>query len=329
MALNRTLVVTTINAPNAILRALNEGAAANGWRFIVVGDTKTPPAFTLAPAQYLDVAAQVREYAAFCELLPTRHYARKNVGYLLAARLGADEMVETDDDNMPRAEFFSVDSADQMRPWVSSSARWHNVYGHFSETDVWPRGYPLELLHTKGTLTTRRAVSRRLIIQGLADGNPDVDAVFRMTRPLPLDFHRAESVVVAPGTWCPFNSQNTIFKREVFPLLYLPSYCSFRMTDIWRSFVAQRIIWERAEGVEFTSATVFQERNAHELIRDFQDEVPGYLNNARICARLESVRLDGADLNRSLVLCYEQLVALKLIDEKELPLLRRWIAHFE
>jgi hypothetical protein len=28
------------------------------------------------------------------------------------------------------------------------------------------------------------------------------------------------------------------------PLLYLPSHCCFRMTDIWRSFIAQRCLWE-------------------------------------------------------------------------------------
>ena len=65
----------------------------------------------------------------------------------------------------------------------------------------------------------------------LAD--PDVDAVYRLTRKTPLFFDRAaEPVVLASDTWTPFNSQNTLFYREAFPLLYLPCHVSFRMTDI-------------------------------------------------------------------------------------------------
>ena len=92
------------------------------------------------------------------------------------------------------------------------------------------------------------------------------------------------------GAWCPFNSQNTTFFRKVFPLLYLPAHCSFRMTDIWRSFVAQRILHHLGHPVLFHEATVWQERNDHCLHRDFLDEVPGYQNNHAIREAL--IRLD-------------------------------------
>ena len=48
------------------------------------------------------------------------------------------------------------------------------------------------------------------------------------------------------------------------------------MTDIWRSFVAQRILQENDWAVLFHAPTVSQERNEHDLMRDFADEVPGY-----------------------------------------------------
>ena len=82
------------------------------------------------------------------------------------------------------------------------------------------------------------------IQQGLADGNPDVDAIFRLVLPLPMNFGRKPPIALCRGAWCPFNSQNTSWWPAAYPLLYLPAYCSFRMTDIWRSFVAQRICWE-------------------------------------------------------------------------------------
>ena len=54
-----------------------------------------------------------------------------------------------------------------------------------------------------------------------------------------------------------------------YPLLYLPAYCSFRMTDIWRSFVAQRIAWENGWRLLFHGPTMEQERNVHDLMKDF------------------------------------------------------------
>ncbi|MGD1699535.1 STELLO glycosyltransferase family protein [Dapis sp. BLCC M229] len=58
------------------------------------------------------------------------------------------------------------------------------------------------------------------------------------------------------------------------------------MTYIWRSFVAQRICWENGWRVLFYSPTVYQERNFYNLMRDFEDEVSGYLNNDKIAKSL-------------------------------------------
>jgi hypothetical protein len=197
------------------------------------------------------------------------------------------------------------------------------VYSLFADDHVWPRGFPLEYLHREvmPAMTTRTI--RASLIQFLADGDPDVDAVFRLTRPQRVSFHRRSPVELRPGTWCPFNSQNTLFRAELFPLLYLPSHCSFRMTDIWRSFVAQRCLWELGAGVVFHSATVRQDRNEHDLLKDFAQEVDGYLHNDAIRRTLEPLKLD-MDMRRNLVVCYEALA--KFLKAEEMPILRAWLA---
>ena len=114
--------------------------------------------------------------------------------------------------------------------------------------------------------------------------------------------------------------------RDAFPLLYLPAYCSFRMTDIWRSFVAQRIAWANDWSVLFHAPNVWQERNEHNLMRDFRDEVPGYLHNKEIgdaLAKLE-VKAGVERLGENLLLCYEQLVRMDLIEKRELELIAAW-----
>lgn len=99
------VVVTSIAAPNPILDALARGAQENGIAFIVIGDTASPQDFSLEGCRFYDLAKQTKLDFAFSRGCPTRHYARKNIGYLIALSEGADIIIETDDDNFPRPGF--------------------------------------------------------------------------------------------------------------------------------------------------------------------------------------------------------------------------------
>ena len=323
------LVVTSINPPNAILRALASGAARAGVRFIVVGDTKSPPDFALEGCRFLDIPAQLDTGLSFAAACPTRHYARKNIGYLVAIREGARIIIETDDDNWPTEAFFAPRRR-EMGAGALRQTGWANLYRYFTDATIWPRGFPLDAIHDPlpsfDTLEHQQLDCP--IQQGLADENPDVDAVYRLVLPLPQRFRRDRAIAAGPGVWCPFNSQNTAWWPEAFPLLYLPSFCSFRMTDIWRSLVAARIAAENGWWILFHEATVWQERNEHNLMRDFADEVPGYLHNRTIASTLESLPLRaGVDhIGDNLRRCYSALVDLGVIGGGEQPLLDAWLS---
>jgi hypothetical protein len=157
----------------------------------------------------------------------------------------------------------------------------------------------------------------------LADENPDVDAIYRLILPLPISFDRKLRMALGADAYCPFNSQNTIFYREAFPLLYLPAYCSFRMTDIWRSFVAQRIAGANDWSVLFREATVRQDRNDHSLMRDFEDEISGYTGNRKIMEVLSQVEVvPGVEnIPAAMRACYKALVDGGFVGAEELPLL--------
>jgi hypothetical protein len=66
-------------------------------------------------------------------------------------------------------------------------------------------------------------------------------------------------------------------------------------------------------------------------MRDFKDEVPGYLNNAAICEALGKLSLKpGLDkINDNLRVCYEELIRMELIGRQELDLVEAWIADLE
>ena len=322
------VVVTSISGPNRVLRELAEGCRERGHRFVVIGDEKSPPDFRLDGCDYYGLAEQRETGFRFAGLCPTRHYARKNLGYLLAVHGGAKVIVETDDDNIPREEFWG-ERRRGLNVHVVAGGGWVNAYRYFTEVNIWPRGLPLDRVKEPvaefGSLAVAEADCP--IQQGLADENPDVDAIYRLVADLPQSFRRDRRIALTEGSWCPFNSQNTTWWAEAFPLLYLPAYCSFRMTDIWRSFVAQRLAWEQGWGVLFHEPTVWQERNEHNLMRDFADEVPGYLHNDAIREALSGLRLAaGAErLGENLLVCYEKLVEMSLVGREELPLLAAWL----
>lgn len=322
------LIVTSIAAPNAVLRQLADGCHEHDMQFIVIGDEPSPTDFQLAGCRFYSLAEQRELEFSFARKCPTRHYARKNIGYLVALRDGASQIIETDDDNFPAAGFWNERQRRQSVK-VSEGAGWVNVYRYFTDANIWPRGLPLEHLQTAiRDYDTLPAVDADCPIQqGLANENPDVDAIYRLALPLPQDFRADRRVALAGGSWCPFNSQNTSWWRDAFPLLYLPAYCSFRMTDIWRSFIAQRIAWANDWAVLFHEPTVRQERNEHNLLRDFKDEVPGYLNNSLICEALGEIKIEpGVEhLGDSLRACYEKLVSMKLVGEQELGLVDAWL----
>jgi len=326
------VVITSIAAPNGVMRQIAADCAERDLNFIVIGDTKSPADFSLENCDYYSVDAQIETGLAFAKICPTRHYARKNVGYLVAMKKGADYIIETDDDNMPTSDaFYEALPRDYECPNLTGTG-WTNIYGYYSDAKIWPRGLPLDAISDE--LPALPAPSRVAIPiqQGLANANPDVDAIYRLILPLPFDFATEDRrIAMGEGAWCPYNSQNTIHYREAFPLLYLPAYCSFRMTDIWRSFVAQRIAWTCGWSILFREPTVTQDRNDHDLMRDFADEIPGYMGNRKIGEALSALDLPAGPENipANMRACYRQLVADGHVGEAELPLLDAFLADME
>jgi len=328
----KTVIVTTINPPTAAVLEIARGARENDWHFIIIGDRKSPATYDLPDADYFDIAAQSRLPHRFAQIVPMGHYARKNIGYLIAIENQAELIAETDDDNIPRAGFWDARSLSHDVSVVDGEG-WVNIYKYFTDDLIWPRGLPLNTIAASRNAVARppvRAIDCP-IQQGLADENPDVDAIYRLILPLPFNFADRPAVAMAGRACCPFNSQNTSWYPQAYPLLYLPFHCSFRMTDIWRSFVAQRIAQENGWGVLFHNATMYQERNAHDLMKDFADEVVGYTQNAKIMERLLDLPLSGkpSAVLDDLALCYDQLIQMGVVGSAERPLLDAWRADVE
>jgi hypothetical protein len=320
------LVVTSIHPPTEAMRELAAGCREHGWDFVVAGDAKSPTDFALEGCRLLSLAGQLDSGFALAKCCPERSYTRKNLGYLAAIQAGAKVVVETDDDNHPRSGFWRRRELAVGCRQVAGDG-WVNVYQYFSRRFIYPRGLPLRHARDQGPAAGGVAARECPVQQGLADHDPDVDAVYRMLFPLPFEFEADEGpVLLTDGAWCPFNSQNTTFFEAAFPLLYLPARCSFRMTDIWRSFVAQRVLQALGWGILYHGATVWQERNDHDLQRDFVEEMPGYEHNEGIRQALTGLDLKPGDSVRVMVeRCYETLIRRGWVGAGEEQLLRAWL----
>lgn len=328
---NTYLIITSIaGQDHPVLKRLSVESLQHGVHFIVIGDTKSPKEFQIDGCDFYSIERQQNLSFRLAKILPYKHYSRKNLGYLLAISKGAEIIIETDDDNIPKKEFWNVRKK-KITAHLLKNKGWVNIYKYFTEVNIWPRGFSLEHIHDKSPELEDPVFVNSPIQQGLADENPDVDAIYRLTSNLPVNFSKRRNVALGTDSICPFNSQNTTWFKEAFPLLYLPSLCSFRMTDIWRSFIAQQISWINNWAVLFHSSTVKQERNDHNIFSDFKDELSGYLNNSEIFLNLSKLTLKPGtgNINDNLIKCYKELVKMKLIDQEEMNILNAWIKDIE
>ncbi len=323
------VVVTSVAPPTKSMLELAEGAQNRRMEFFCIGDKKSPPDWSLDGCHFVSLNEQRLNKLKMGKTLPVGHYARKNIGYLLAITKGAECIVETDDDNWP-LDLFWADQELAVSGRFIDQKGWVNAYAYFTSQKIWPRGFPLEQITRAGIATSSipspNVVAQCPVQQGLANGDTDVDAVYRMTLGGLVEFERNEPLILGTGCWCPFNSQNTRWWRQAFEMLYLPSHCSFRMTDIWRSFVAQACLWANDWNLAFMPPSVYQRRNPHDLLFDFESEIPGYLNNQRIVDVLSKLQLakGRGSIRENMKRCYRKLVEMNLIDADELKLLGHW-----
>ncbi len=329
MQFPNAIVITSIAAEShPVLKQIAQESLERGCHFIVIGDAQSPSDFSLAGCDFYSLERQNQLGFKFPRLCPTRVYGRKNIGYLIAVQHQSSIIVETDDDNIPHDTFWHARERTQSVKSFTT-AGWVNVYRYFTDSAVWPRGFPLDRIQEPladwNSLPTLVADSP--IQQGLADEDPDVDAIYRLVISQSTQFRLDRKIALLNNAWCPFNSQNTTWWKDAYPLMYLPTSCSFRLTDIWRGFIAQRIAWANRWSIVFHGPTVWQERNQHNLMQDFSDELPGYLHNTEICQRLANLDLKpGVEcLSDNMRLCYSELINMHLIKKQELVLLDAWL----
>ena len=108
---NKYIVTTTINYPTVATKKFCKIADEKNWKFVVVGDTKTPhdDYFKLKEDynnfEYLHPEDQEKLYPALSETIGWKSIQRRNIGLIYAYDQGAEIIATIDDDNIPYDEW--------------------------------------------------------------------------------------------------------------------------------------------------------------------------------------------------------------------------------
>jgi len=320
--MKKFIIITTIFNPS---EAIKKFALLDDWNLVVVGDKKTPFGWNLSGVEYLSPEDQLKLGFKISRYLPWNNYARKMIGYLYAIRSGADLIAESDDDNYPLSSWGKLPSRKEYD--IVSGKGFVNIYNYFlnKKEKIWPRGFPLDNINKKNKFSIKRGFRNVGIYQFLVNKQPDVDAIYRLTINKEVSFKRNYMLVLDRGVVCPFNSQNTFFKKEVFPLLYLPSFTTMRSTDIFRGLVVQPLMWLYDLFLAFVSPTAYQERNKHNYMKDFADEIPVYTASRKVFDVVEKNLSFNSSLEDNLLFAYSSLIMEGILPKEELELLKAWV----
>jgi hypothetical protein len=321
--MKKAIVITSIFEPNEVVESY---VHLDDSEVIVVADKKTPSNWSCEGVEFISIERQDAMDWELSAVLPYNHYCRKMLGYLRAVQIGADCIIDTDDDNHPKPNW-GFPSFNGEFESLALGEQFVNIYQWFTDAHIWPRGLPLDLITKSFNTEADLPLSECNvgIWQGLADEDPDVDAIYRLSIDKPCYFNERDPLILQDRTICPFNSQNTAFRKELFPLLYLPAHVTFRFTDILRSLVAQPIMWLYGYKLGFLNATVLQKRNPHDYMSDFNSEIPMYLNCRKVVDVVSTAISTDESMESNLYNAYVSLLEKGIVEDDELRTLEAWL----
>lgn len=277
--MRKYIVTTTINP---VTEAVRRFQAMTDWELIVIGDKKTPAAYKLDRGLYVTPEMQEEYDKSLSDAIGWNCIQRRNFGLLLAYDQGADIVAVVDDDNIPYPTWgkdLKIGKECEVNFYETDLPAFDPV-GATNERKLWHRGYPLQLLPKRDYSKKSR---KKIVPDVQADfwnGDPDIDAVCRMEHAPNCNFDESY-FPMASNKIAPFNSQNTFVSRKIMKDYFLFPHVG-RMDDIWAAFYVQA----KGANVIFDKASVFQERNVHDLVRDMKQEYMGYENNLKMVSGL-------------------------------------------
>ncbi|CAG2207074.1 unnamed protein product [Mytilus edulis] len=291
---NKWAVVTTIFETSKAVRHI---ANYSDWCIIVVANIQTPNKHDYLKnfptergrMKYLSVLEQSILYPLLSDVIPPNHFARKNIGYMYAIHHKAKFIWDFDDDNIGIVDIEHLVNKDEKT--------------HPTDCYIEDRSNTIQVG----------------VIQSLANNQPDVDAIYRLTQNGPFNLSTKNSgQILCTNKYAPFNAQATLWISPAFLYMGLPNSVNERVSDIWRSYIAQYFLHKVNVSVAFTKPYVTRESNYHKLTTDYDDETVLYDKSYQLVQFLLNTISD--DLSE----LYEKLYKRNFIEISDIQFIKAW-----
>lgn len=351
------IIITTINVPTFI-----DGICSNIQEhkhsdvgILVIGDKKTPDETRSycqktekrygIPVEYLGIEDQLCVLAKHPDLLglfPYNTPDRTILGGMLSYMRGSERVIAIDDDNYTTTHdfigFHSVVGTDAKLDLISNELQWFNVHSALIEErniPFFPRGYPWKQRKPEASEKTIVQDTVHVVVnQGLVLGDPDIDAISRLFWPITavgMSSEISPQFGLCPGTWSPFNYQNTALARDLVPCYYRP-LSTMRNADIWTAYVFNKLAQHFGHVLAFGQPLVKQIRNAHDLWDDLDIEL---VNNRAtdylidLLRKIELTRGSYFDALRELLSkCHTDLQQVRAIPSAEKDMIEKFCVEY-
>tara|TARA_B100002051_G_C16721473_1_gene632694 strand:+ start:418 stop:1596 length:1179 start_codon:yes stop_codon:yes gene_type:complete len=356
--MENVIITTTINTPTFL-----EGICKNLKRFkygknensiIVIGDLKTPKTTNNFcqklsskygyKINYFDIAFQnsffKKKYKSLYNFFPLNDAVRKLLGSIYLFKKLPNRVIFIDDDNYvnDQKDFLKghlVTNSKLKLNSVNSKSKWPNLYKYFKERSNVPfyaRGYPWKyrnLLANK--FSTKKKLKKVIANCGYILGDPDIDANSRLFWPIEtLGVAKEQHFTLDKENFFPLNDQNTSVAKNYIPLYFKP-LSGGRNSDIWTSYLIEKVAYAFNETVAYGPPIITQVRNKHDYWKDYELEKEHNISTDLFSEILESIKISKTSnrLDAFINLCDKFVIKINILSKeskKKINLVRHYQA---
>ena len=112
-------------------------------------------------------------------------------------------------------------------------------------------------------------------------------------------------------------------------MLNLPISVHGRVSDIWRSYLGERLLQDLGMRVAFSPPLVEQKRNIHNYLADFDAEIPLYEQTEALLETLSGWVCSARTLPERMELLYIELYERGFIEISDVFLVQSWLQALE
>ncbi len=292
------ILTTTINVPTFLANICKniKKYKHKDIFFLVIADKKTP---NIAKSYckkisekfnikiiYFDIRDQdqyfKKYYKKIYSLFPYNDAHRRLLGLIFIKKYNPKRVIFIDDDNFVSDKIDFLKGHEIVGKKVSGKAifnkyKWPNIYKYIQtekNIPIYPRGFPWSKRNQKSYDLKFKKINKKYVLAncGFILGDPDIDAVSRLFWKIKVKkILSKKNHLINKGMFFPFNDQNTCIDGKT-SLLYYKPISAGRNSDIWTSYLYNKISAIHDSIITYGLPHLTQIRNIHDYWKDFELE---------------------------------------------------------